>query len=49
LAVQAPQSQSPYFPSRLAELQQDPTKGIPAGKVFSRLEARHRANMAKAK
>ncbi|RWM88696.1 MAG: type II toxin-antitoxin system ParD family antitoxin [Mesorhizobium sp.] len=37
------------IPSRLAELQQDRTKGIPADTVFSRLEARHRANLAKAK
>jgi antitoxin ParD1/3/4 len=34
---------------RLAELRQDPTKGIPADTVFSRLEARHRAKQAKAK
>ncbi|TPN60783.1 type II toxin-antitoxin system ParD family antitoxin [Mesorhizobium sp. B1-1-1] len=37
------------IPGRLAELQQDPAKGIPAGAVFSRLEARHRAKQAKAK
>ncbi|RWI28035.1 type II toxin-antitoxin system ParD family antitoxin [Mesorhizobium sp.] len=37
------------IPSRLAEFQQDRTKGIPADTVFSRLEARHRANLAKAK
>ncbi|BCH16071.1 type II toxin-antitoxin system ParD family antitoxin [Mesorhizobium sp. L-2-11] len=37
------------IPSRLAEFQQDRTKGIPADTVFSRLEGRHRANLAKAK
>lgn len=37
------------IPSRLVELQQDRIKGIPADTVFSRLEARHHANMAKAK
>nr|WP_246675489.1 type II toxin-antitoxin system ParD family antitoxin [Mesorhizobium sp. B2-3-4] len=36
------------IPARLTELQQDPTKGIPAETVFSRLEARHRAKRAKA-
>ena len=36
-------------PARLAELQRDPTKGIPAEAVFSRLEARHRAKQARAK
>lgn len=35
-------------PARLTELQRDPTKGIPAETVFSRLEARHRAKQAKA-
>ena len=37
------------IPSRLAELRQDPTKAIPAGAVFSDLEARHRAKVARAK
>ncbi|CCV14661.1 type II toxin-antitoxin system ParD family antitoxin [Mesorhizobium sp. STM 4661] len=37
------------IPSRLTEFQQDRAKGIPADTVFSRLEARHRANLAKAK
>lgn len=37
------------IPSRLAELRQDPAKGIPADTVFAELEARHRANLAKAK
>jgi len=37
------------IPGRLAELRQDPAKGIPAETVFSRLEARHRAKQAKAK
>jgi antitoxin ParD1/3/4 len=37
------------IPSRLSQLRQDPTKGIPADAVFSELEARHRANVAKAK
>ncbi|TIL57275.1 MAG: type II toxin-antitoxin system ParD family antitoxin, partial [Mesorhizobium sp.] len=36
-------------PGRLAELQQDPAKRVPAETVFSRLEARHRAKQAKAK
>ncbi|TGS08821.1 type II toxin-antitoxin system ParD family antitoxin [Mesorhizobium sp. M2E.F.Ca.ET.209.01.1.1] len=27
------------IPARMAELQQDPAKGVPAGTVFSRLEA----------
>ena len=36
-------------PARLAELQQDPAKAIPADTVLSRLEARHRAKQAKAK
>ncbi len=37
------------MPTRLVELQGDPMKGIPADTVFSRLEARHRAKLAKAK
>ena len=37
------------IPGRLTDLQQDPAKGIPADTVFSRLEARHRAKLAKAK
>ncbi|MDX8524587.1 type II toxin-antitoxin system ParD family antitoxin [Mesorhizobium sp. MSK_1335] len=37
------------IPARLAELRQDPARGIPADVVFSELEARHRANLAKAK
>ena len=37
------------IPGRLAELQRDPAKGVPAETVFSRLEARHRAKQAKAK
>ncbi|TIV72171.1 MAG: type II toxin-antitoxin system ParD family antitoxin [Mesorhizobium sp.] len=37
------------MPARLAELQRDPTKGVPADAVFSRLEARHRAKQAKAR
>ncbi|UCI06776.1 type II toxin-antitoxin system ParD family antitoxin [Mesorhizobium sp. B1-1-8] len=37
------------IPSRLAELRQDPAKGIPADKVFSELETRHRVKLAKAK
>jgi antitoxin ParD1/3/4 len=37
------------IPSRLTELRQDPTKGIAADTVFSRLEARHRAKLAEAK
>ena len=37
------------IPARLTELQQDPTKGIPAETVFSRLEVRHRTKQAKAK
>jgi antitoxin ParD1/3/4 len=37
------------IPTRLTELQRDPTKGIPGEAVFSRLEARHRAKQAKAK
>ncbi|MCZ8548776.1 type II toxin-antitoxin system ParD family antitoxin [Mesorhizobium qingshengii] len=36
------------IPARLVELQRDPTKGIPAETVFSRLEARHRAKQVKA-
>ncbi|MER9949979.1 hypothetical protein NKJ89_18135 [Mesorhizobium sp. M0047] len=36
-------------PARLAELQRDTAKGIPAETVFSRLEARHRAKQAKAR
>jgi antitoxin ParD1/3/4 len=36
------------IPARLAELQRDPARGIPAETVFSRLEARHRAKQAKA-
>lgn len=37
------------MPAGLAELQQDPAKGIPAETVFPRLEARHRAKQAKAR
>ncbi|QPC90745.1 type II toxin-antitoxin system ParD family antitoxin [Mesorhizobium sp. INR15] len=37
------------MPSRLTELRQDSVKGIPAEAVFSRLETRHRAKVAKAK
>lgn len=37
------------IPSRMAEFQQDRVKAIPADTVFSRLEARHRANLGKAK
>ncbi|MDX8491477.1 type II toxin-antitoxin system ParD family antitoxin [Mesorhizobium sp. VK22B] len=37
------------IPSRLAELRQNPARGIPADEVFSELDARHRANLAKAK
>lgn len=37
------------IPARLVELQQDPSKVVPAESVFSRLEARHRVRQAKAK
>ncbi|PBB87518.1 MULTISPECIES: type II toxin-antitoxin system ParD family antitoxin [unclassified Mesorhizobium] len=37
------------IPSRLADLRHDPAKAIAADSVFSELEARHRANLAKAK
>ena len=37
------------IPARMAELRQDPAKGIPAETVVSRLEARHRARQAKAR
>ncbi|WP_137935031.1 type II toxin-antitoxin system ParD family antitoxin [Mesorhizobium comanense] len=37
------------IPARLDELRQDPTKGVAAETVFSRLEARHRAKQTKAK
>ncbi|MER9587151.1 type II toxin-antitoxin system ParD family antitoxin [Mesorhizobium sp. M0276] len=37
------------IPARLAELQRDPAKGIPAETVFSPLEARRRAKQAKAR
>jgi antitoxin ParD1/3/4 len=34
------------IPGRLAELQQNPSIGIPAETVFARLEARHKAKSA---
>lgn len=37
------------IPNRLAELQENPEIGIPAEKVFARIEARHRDRKPKAR
>jgi antitoxin ParD1/3/4 len=37
------------IPSRFEELQADASKGVPLDTAFARLEAKHRARMAKAK
>jgi len=37
------------IPTRMAEMRNDPSQGIPAEQVFDDLEARHRQRMAKAR
>ncbi|MGK9043311.1 type II toxin-antitoxin system ParD family antitoxin [Agrobacterium tumefaciens] len=35
------------IPARYAELKADPSKGVPLDDAFARIEAEHKANMAK--
>ncbi|MGV2112161.1 type II toxin-antitoxin system ParD family antitoxin [Agrobacterium salinitolerans] len=37
------------IPNRFEELQRDPSKGVPFETALARFEAKHKANMAKAK